>query len=318
MKAIEITAFGGPEVLKPCQRPIPEPQENEVLLRVAYAGVNRPDILQRTGHYPPPQGASDLPGLEVSGVVEKIGGGVTRVKTGDKVCALLPGGGYAQYAIASADLCLPVPDELPMDQAAALPETLFTTWKNLAGLARLKPGETALIHGGSSGIGTIAIQLAAFLGAKVYAVAGSPEKCALCEKLGAIKAYNRHTEKYDDIRPDVVLSMVGGDSVATDIALMNHGGRHVSIAFLAGKTAQVDISQVMRKNLTLTGSTLRDRPLSEKTALARGIEGYVWQAVIEGRIRPVISKTFPLDLAAEAHALLEANETGGKIVLQAS
>lgn len=317
MKAIEITAFGGPEVLQPCERPVPVPAHGEVLLRVAYAGVNRPDILQRTGHYPPPQGASDLPGLEVSGIVEQVGEGVTRVKKGDAVCALLPGGGYAQYAIAHADLCLPVPDGLPMDEAAALPETLFTTWKNLAGLARLKPGETLLVHGGSSGIGTIAIQLGVFLGAKVYAVAGSDEKCALCEKLGAVKAFNRHTQDYAAIRPDVVLSMVGGESVNKDIGLLNHGGRHINIAFLAGKMAQVDISQIMRKNLTLTGSTLRDRPLTEKAVLARGIEGYAWEAVAQGRIRPVISATFELEQASLAHALLEANETGGKVVLQA-
>jgi len=315
MKAIAISSFGGPDHLVVTDMPTPEPGEGEVLIKVSHASVNRPDILQRMGHYPPPPGASELPGLDVAGHIAAIGKDVTRWREGDAVCALLPGGGYAEYAVVDARLCLPVPFALRAEQAAALPETLFTVWRNLIGLGGLQAGETALIHGGASGIGTIAIQVAKWRGAEVYAVAGNAEKCALCEKLGATKAFNRHHEDYAQIEADVVLSMVGGDSVNKDIGLMKYGGRHVNIAYLTGRMASVDIAAVMAKKLVLTGSTLRNRPADEKAALAADIEKTVWDAVTHSRIHPVIDLVLPLEKAAQAHDLLEKGEIAGKIVL---
>lgn len=321
MNAVEIAAFGGPEVLKTAQRPVPAPAEGDVLIRVRAAGVNRPDLLQRQGKYPPPPGVTDIPGLEAAGEVVQSRSPLW--KEGDRVCALLAGGGYAEYAAAPGGQCLPVPSALSMTEAAALPEAVFTVWNNLFVRGGLKAGETALIHGGASGIGTTAIQMAKAAGATVIVTAGTDEKCAACVALGADLAVNYKTRDFvAEIKVftggrgvDAVLDMAGGDWVARNIEALAPEGRHVSIAFLRGRTAEIDIGAVMNKRLVLTGSTLRGRTAAEKAELAAGIGRTVWPHVGAGRIRPVIFRTFPLDRAADAHAALEKGDHVGKIVL---
>ncbi len=321
MTAIEISTPGGPEVLKPVQRPIPSPGEGDILIRVAAAGVNRPDLLQRQGNYPPPPGASDIPGLEVAGTVAALGAGVTGWKVGDSLCALLAGGGYAMFAAVPELQCLPIPDGLSVVEAAALPETLFTCWTNLVDGGDLKAGETVLIHGGASGIGTIAIQLAKALGATVIATAGTPEKCDACRHLGADLAINYKTEDFVKVLKtagktvDVVLDIVGGDYVRRNIEIMAQGGRHVSIASLGGAEATIPIFRIMQKRLILTGSTLRARAPAEKGAIAARLLETVWPMIAGGQLRPQVHASYPLARAADAHAALEAGDHIGKIVL---
>ena len=316
MQVIEITKFGSPAVLKPAERPCPEPAQGEVLIRVKAAGVNRPDIVQRLGKYPPPPGITDIPGLEVAG--EIVGSKDSGWVKGQKVCALLAGGGYAEYAIAPGGQCLPVPENLDMTQAAALPEAVFTVWNNLFRLGRLQPAQTVLIHGGSSGIGTTAIQMAKAAGAVIFVTAGTDEKCEACLKLGADFAVNYKTQDFVQMigkeRIDVVLDMVGGDYVPRNMEVLKTDGRHVSIAFLNGPKAEIDIPAIMRKRLILTGSTLRPRPVAEKQILRDEILEKVWPQIRTGLIKPVIDKIFPLSAAAKAHETLEGDHVG-KIVL---
>jgi putative PIG3 family NAD(P)H quinone oxidoreductase len=323
MKAVAISAPGGPEVLRLVDRPSPPPQAGDVLIRVAAAGVNRPDVLQRQGRYPPPPGASEIPGLEVAGTVETFGAGAGDWKVGDAVCALVAGGGYAELCAAPAPQCLPVPDGLSLLEAAAIPETFFTVWHNVFERGRLTEGETLLAHGGSSGIGTTAIQLARARGARVIATAGSPEKCRACERLGAERAIDYRQEDFvPAVRDltggrgvDVVLDMVGGDYTPRNLQCLAVEGRLVQIAFLKGPKVELDWMAVMQKRLTLTGSTLRPRPVEEKGAIARALRAEVWPLLEKGRVRPVIHATFPLAQAAEAHRLMESSQHIGKIVL---
>ena len=312
MQAIEIK---NPGILTLRERPIPAPKSGEVLIRVAASGVNRPDLLQRIGKYPPPPGITDIPGLEVAGII--VESNDPQWNTGDKVCALISGGGYAGYVVAPGGQCLPVPSNLSLIEAAALPETVFTVWNNVFVRGQLKPGETLLIHGGSSGIGTTAIQMAKAHGARVVITAGSDEKCAICKQLGADIAINYKTHDFADELSDVdvVLDMVGGDYIARDIKIMNDGGRHVSIATMQSATAEIDIRQIMQKRITLTGSTLRPRSIEEKTALAAGIRKTVWPWIEQGKLKPLIHATFPLAEAQKAHELLESGNMSGKIVL---
>lgn len=318
MKVIEISTFGAAEVLKPSERPLPEPAAGEVLIKVHAAGVNRPDIVQRLGKYPPPPGITDIPGLEVAG--EIAASNSEEWKEGDKVCALLAGGGYAEYAVAPAGQCLPVPDNLDMVQAAALPETIFTVWNNLFKRGGLQPGQTALVHGGASGIGTTAIQMVKAWGAKIIITAGTDDKCASCRGLGADAAINYKTQDFvaeigkDQI--DVVLDMVGGAYVPRNLEVLKTDGRHVSIAFLNGAKAEISIPLIMQKRLVMTGSTLRPRPVAEKQALRDEIREQIWPHVESGAIKPLIYKTFPLDQAAAAHKALESGDHVGKIVLK--
>jgi NADPH2:quinone reductase len=323
MIVIEITQPGGPEVLKPVERPAPEPGPGEVLIRVEAAGVNRPDIMQRQGNYPPPPGASDVPGMEVAGRIVRVGVGVEGWKADDAVCALLAGGGYAEYAAAPALQCLPVPQGLSMVEAAALPEAVFTCWTNLVDGGRLASGETVLIHGGASGIGTTGIQLAKALGARVFATAGSPEKCAACRALGAELAIDYKTEDFvpavkaatDGAGVDLVLDMVGGDYVRRNIEALAKGGRHVSIASQAGAEATIPIFRIMMKRLILTGSTLRARSVAEKGAIAAALRQHVWPMIESGKLRPRIHAVYRLSEAASAHRALESGDHIGKIVL---
>ncbi|WP_448207346.1 NAD(P)H-quinone oxidoreductase [Azospirillum sp. sgz302134] len=323
MTCIEISQPGGPAVLRPTQRPAPVPGPGEVLVAVEAAGVNRPDLLQRQGRYDPPPGASDLPGLEVAGRVVAIGEGVTEWAAEDAVCGLVAGGGYARYCVVPAAQLLPVPKGFGMIEAAAVPETYFTVWTNVFERGALQPGETFLVHGGSSGIGTTAIQLAKAFGAKVFTTAGSADKCRACEELGADRAIDYKTEDFAAVIKqetggrgvDVVLDMVGGDYIARDIDIMAPDGRHVSIAFLQGPKVSINMFPVMTKRLTLTGSTLRARPVAEKGRIARALREKVWPLLESGTIKPVIHKTFPLEQAAEAHALMESSTHIGKIVL---
>ncbi len=320
MNCVEITEPGGPEVLKPTTRPVPVPAEGEVLIRVDAAGVNRPDCIQRLGNYAPPPGVTDIPGLEVSGTV--IGNGVGRWSEGDRVCALVAGGGYAEYVTTPAVQCLPIPGGLSEIEAAALPETFFTVWTNVFMRAGLQPGETILVHGGSSGIGTTAIQIASRLGARVLVTAGSVEKCQACLDLGAERAVNYREEDYvaaaKEFGPggvDVVLDMVGGDYIPRNIKALKPDGRHVNIAFLGGSKVEVDFMPMMLKRLTLTGSTLRPQSVERKGAIAEALEQRVWPMITAGDIRPMIHATFPLAEAAAAHALMESSQHIGKIVL---
>ena len=323
MTAIKVRQPGGPESLVPVALPVPAPGDGEVLIRVRAAGVNRPDLLQRQGLYPPPPGAPDTPGLEVAGEIVGIGPGVSRWKTGDRVTALVAGGGYAEYCLAPAPQCLPVPDGLDMVEAAALPETFFTVWVNVFERGRLQPGETLLVHGGASGIGTTAIMMASALGARVFATAGGPEKCAACEKLGAARAIDYRSEDFVEIvrtetggkGVDVVLDMIGGPTVARNVQAMAQDGRMSFIAFLEGSRVEVDLLPLMLKRLTLTGSTLRARPVAYKGEVAAALEARVWPLVASGRLRPVIDSTFPLKDAAAAHERLESRGTVGKVVL---
>jgi len=326
MRAIEITQPGKPEVLRPCERPTPTPQAGEVLIRVIAAGINRPDVLQRMGHYPVPPGASDLPGLEVAG--EIVGGDLegSGFRKGDLVCALVQGGGYAEYCAAPAGQCLPIPAGLTPLEAASLPETFFTVWSNVFQRARLADGESLLVQGGSSGIGVTAIQIASALGHRVFATAGSADKCRACEELGAERAINYREEDFaavvksvtDGRGVDVVLDMVGGDYLPREIDCLADDGRIALIALLGGAKANVDLGQVLRRRLTITGSTLRPRPVAFKVQVARELRERVWPLLAAGRIKPVIYRTFPLEEAAEAHALMESSTHVGKIVLVVS
>ncbi|HEU4851213.1 MAG TPA: NAD(P)H-quinone oxidoreductase [Telluria sp.] len=324
MRAIEITQPGPPDVLKPVDRPVPVPQPGEVLIRVHAAGINRPDVLQRLGKYPVPPGASDLPGLEVAG--EIVDGDVegSGFAIGDKVCALVQGGGYAEYCTAPVAQCLPVPHGLSMVEAASLPETFFTVWTNVFDRARLAPGETLLVQGGSSGIGVTAIQMAAALGHRVFATAGSEEKCRACEALGAERGINYTTEDFsavvkeltDGRGVDVILDMVAGQYVAREIDCLADDGRLGIIALLGGAKAELDMGQVLRRRLTISGSTLRPRPVAFKAAIAARLRERIWPLIEAGRIKPVVFKTFPLEQAAEAHRLMESSSHIGKIVLE--
>ena len=323
MKVIEIASPGGPEVLRLAERPVPVPGPAEVLVKVAAAGVNRPDVLQRLGLYPPPPGASDIPGLEIAGTVVAAGSGAEQA-IGGHVCALVTGGGYAEYCIAPAGTCLPVPDVMRMTEAAALPETLFTVWVNLFERGFAADGDTVLVHGGTSGIGTMAIKLGSLFGLQVIVTCGSDGKCDAALKMGAIHAVNYRTADFvSEVREftagrgvAVVLDMVGGDYVARNLACLSDEGRHVSIAFQRGATAEIPIADVMRRRLMLTGSTLRPRDLIFKTMVADEIARTVWPYVEGNRLKPVIDSVFPLAEAAAAHARMESGEHIGKIVLE--
>lgn len=322
MKAVAIREPGGPEVLELAEIATPAPGHGEILIRVEAAGVNRPDTIQRMGLYPPPPGAPETPGLEVAGEVVATGAGVTRWKAGDKVCALVGGGGYAEYCLAHEAHALPVPKGLSMTEAAALPETFFTVWTNVFERGALKAGKTFLVHGGTSGIGTTAIQLAVILGATVIATAGSAEKCKAIEALGATAINYREQDFVEVVKTltegrgvDVILDMVGGDYIERNIKAAATDGRIVSIAFLNGSTANVNFMPIMLKRLTLTGSTLRPRSIEEKAALAAALEAKVWPLIEAARVKPLIDKVFPLGDAAGAHALMEKSSHIGKIVL---
>jgi NADPH:quinone reductase len=323
MRAIEIRTFGGPEVLTPVERPMPVPSAGEVLIEVAAAGVNRPDVSQRQGKYPPPPGASDIPGLEIAGTIVQTAGEVGEWRAGDRVCALVSGGGYAEYCAAPAPQCLPVPRGFSDVEAAAIPETFFTVWTNVFERGRLTEGESFLVQGGSSGIGTTAIQLAHARGARVFATAGSAEKCAACERLGAERAINYHEEDFVAVvreatsgrGVDVILDMVGGEYVARHIELLAANGRLVQIATLGGAKAQIFLPAIMQRRLTITGSTLRARSVAEKGAIAAALRASVWPLLDAGRVRPVVFRTFALNDAAEAHQLMESGAHIGKIVL---
>jgi NADPH2:quinone reductase len=323
MTVVEIAGPGGPEQLQPALRPVLQPGNDEVLVRVAAAGVNRPDVMQRQGRYPPPPGASDLPGLEIAGEIVALGPKAAGLKIGDKVTALLPGGGYAEYAIAAAPLCLPVPSGISMVEAAAIPETFFTVWTNLFERGRCKPGDTVLVHGGTSGIGTTAIQLAAVWGARVFATAGSDEKARACERLGAVRGINYRTEDFVAViraqtegkGVDVTLDIVAGSYVARNLEIAALEGRVVTISLLGGSRAEINMNVILTKRLTLTGSTLRSRTVAQKAEVAEAVRKNVWPLLAAGRVRPVIHATFPLAEAAEAHRLMETSNHIGKIVL---
>ena len=323
MVAVEIATPGGPEQLKPTTRPLPRPGAGEVLIRVAAAGVNRPDVMQRQGRYPPPPGASDLPGLEVAGDIAALGENVTGLAIGDPVTALLSGGGYAQYAIAAAPLCLPVPSGLSMVEAAAIPETFFTVWTNLFERGHCKAGDTVLIHGGTSGIGTTAIQLATAWGARVFATAGTHAKARACEELGAVRGIDYKTEDFVEVvnhategkGVDVILDMVAGPYVQRNLDAAAVEGRIVVIAVLGGARAEIKMHTIMAKRLTLTGSTLRPRTVAQKAQVADGVRRNVWPLLASRRVRPIIHATFPLAEAAAAHRLMESSSHVGKIVL---
>ena len=328
MTVIEITQPGDPDVLQPAQRPIPEPSSGELLIRVAAAGVNRPDIMQRLGKYPPPPGASDIPGLEVAGTVAEIaaeGDNASRWTIGDRVCALVAGGGYADYCAAPIRHCLPVPDGMDFVTAAAIPETYFTVWTNLFERGQLHRGESALVHGGTSGIGTTAIQLGRAFGATVYATAGTDEKGAACERIGAARAINYRTSDFVAVvrdlthgrGVDVVLDIVGGEYLQKNVDCLAMHGRLVQIGLQGGAKAQVNLATLMQRRLTITGSTLRPRTVAEKGAIARDLENHVWPLLATRQVAPVIHKTFPLTAAADAHRLLESGAVIGKLVLVA-
>jgi NADPH2:quinone reductase len=321
MKAIGIEKPGGPEVLKLVELPVPVPGTGELLVKVRAAGINRPDVLQRKGGYPPPPGAPSTPGLEIAGEVTAVGEGGRRYKAGEAVCALVPGGGYAEYCIAAEDNALPIPPGFSFAEAAALPETYFTVWTNVFDRGRLQPGETLLVHGGSSGIGTTAIQLAHAFGSTVVVTAGSEEKCEACVRLGASLAINYRTQDFvtvlkgKGIAPDVILDMVGGDYVGRNLQAAAMHGRIVIIAFQQGSKLEAEFLPLMLKRLTLTGSTLRPRSVAEKAGIARALEERVWPLLAQGRCKPVMFKTFPLAEAAAAHRLMESSAHIGKIVL---
>lgn len=321
MRAVEITSPGGPEVLQITSRSVPQPAHGQVVLRVAYAGVNRPDALQRAGSYAPPPGASDLPGLEASGEVVALGDGVTALSIGDKVCALLPGGGYAEYVATPAAHCLPVPDKLDMKQAACLPETCFTVYSNVFTRGGLQAGERFLIHGGSSGIGTTAIQLANASGARVFVTAGSDAKCQACLNLGAERAINYKTDDFVDVMQaeggaQLILDMVGGDYIPRNLKALANDGRLVQIAFLQGPQVQMNFAEMMTRRLHLTGSTLRPQSDLAKARIAEDLREKVWPLIAAGRFAPVMDSEFDLAEAAAAHARMESSGHIGKIVLK--
>jgi NADPH:quinone reductase len=323
MTVVEIAAPGGPEQLKAALRPVPRPGAGEVLVRVAAAGVNRPDVMQRQGNYPPPPGASDIPGLEIAGEIVALGANVSGLSIGARITALLSGGGYAEYAVAAAPLCLPIPDGLNMVEAAALPETYFTVWTNLFERGGCKSGDTVLIHGGTSGIGTTAIQLAREWGARVFATAGSAEKARACEGFGAVRGINYRTEDFVEVirqesggkGVDVILDMVAGSYVARNFQAAAMEGRIVVISLIGGSRAEINLGVMLTKRLTLTGSTLRARTVAQKAAVADGVRRNLWPLLSTGRVRPVIHATFPLTKASEAHRLMETSQHIGKIVL---
>jgi NADPH2:quinone reductase len=324
MRVVTVQQFGGPEVFAIGEAPLPEPGPGEVLIRVAAAGINRADILQRQGHYPPPPGASPILGLEVSGNVIESGHGDTRWKTGDAVCALLPGGGYAEYCIANSGYCLPVPKSVPLVEAAALPEAVFTVWANLFTQPYLRAGESFLTHGGTSGIGTTAIQMAKAFGARVITTAGSAEKCQFCVSLGAERAFNYREEdwasaamEWSDSRGiDVILDMVGGNYFPKHLKLLAPRGRLIHIATQRGAEVTADLRLIMSKRLVVTGSTLRSRPVEEKTALRDQIEEHVWPLVESGVIHPIIDRIFPLEAVAAAHQRMQSSQHIGKLLLK--
>ncbi len=323
MTVVEIAAPGGPEQLKTAVRPLPKPGDGEVLVRVRAAGVNRPDVMQRQGRYPPPPGASDLPGMEIAGEVVALGPKVSGVSLGDKVTSLLPGGGYAEYAIAAAPLLMPIPKGLSMVEAAAIPETFLTVWTNLFERGRCKAGDIVLIHGGTSGIGTTAIQLAKAWGARVFATAGSEAKARACEALGAVRGIDYKTEDFVEViraetngyGVDVTLDMVAGSYVQRNLDIAAVEGRVVTISLLGGSRAEINVGMILIKRLTLTGSTLRSRTVAQKAAVAEAVRQNVWPLLESGKVRPVIFKTFPLAEASEAHRLMESSNHIGKIVL---
>ncbi len=323
MTAIAITQAGGPDVLQPAAADVPRPGEGEVLVRVVAAGVNRPDVLQRQGLYPPPPGASPIPGLEIAGEVVARGPGASAFNIGDMVCALVNGGGYAQFCVSHEATALPIPAGIGLIEAAALPETAFTVWSNVFDRAALKPGEIFLVHGGASGIGTMAIQMARSFGARVFATARGSEKCAICERLGAERAIDYETEDFVSViksasqgrGADVILDMVGGDYVARNISAAAEDGRIVQIAFLRGSRIEADLMRLMLKRLTLTGSTLRARPIAVKAKIAEALKAQVWPRIEAGEIKPVIDRQFALRDAGAAHRLMESNEHIGKIML---
>jgi NADPH2:quinone reductase len=322
MLAIEISQWGGPDVLRPVQRPDPKPRPGEVLVRVEAAGVNRPDLMQRLGKYPPPPGASDIPGLEIAGIVIDANGG-TRWREGNRVCALVAGGGYAELCAVPAVQCLPMPVNMDAARAAAIPETYFTVWTNLFQRARLRVGERVLIHGGTSGIGSTAIQLARAFGAVAYATAGTDEKCRACVDMGAASAINYRSEDFvagvarltRSEGVDVVLDIIGGDYLPRNIECLRIDGRLVQVGLIGGSRSAIDLRLILQNRLTLTGSTLRPRSIEEKGAIARELEAKVWPLLTRGEIGPIVHTTLPLREAAEAHRLLESGEVIGKIVL---
>ncbi|MCC2970359.1 NAD(P)H-quinone oxidoreductase [Massilia sp. IC2-476] len=324
MRAIHITQPGNPDVLQLCERPTPVPKAGEVLIKVHAAGINRPDVLQRLGKYPVPPGASELPGLEVAGEIVDGDYAAASFNKGDMVCALVQGGGYAEYCTAPAEQCLPIPEGLTPLEAASLPETFFTVWTNVFDRARLAPGETLLVQGGSSGIGVTAIQLATALGHRVFATAGSDDKCRACEQLGAERGINYRTEDFAQVVKeltggkgvDVILDMVAGDYLPREIDCLADDGRIALIALLGGAKAEIDLGQVLRRRLSISGSTLRPRPVAFKAAIARSLRERVWPLFAQGKLKPVIYRRFPLAQAAEAHALMESSTHVGKIVLE--
>ena len=323
MIAISIVKPGGPEVLQAIELPVPRPGPREVLIRVTAAGVNRPDLMQREGKYPPPPGASDIPGLEISGTVTAIGPAVERWREGGAVCALVSGGGYAEYCVAPDVQCLPIPSNVDVVSAAAMPETYFTVWTNVFERGRLAPGESLLVHGGGSGIGTTAIQMARAFGARVFATAGTDERCAACEQLGAERAINYKTEDFaavvmsatDGKGVDVILDMVGAPYFSRNVDSLALEGRLVQIAVLHGAKAEINLVRLLRQRITITGSTLRSRTIEQKGAIAGAVEKTVWPLVEAGTIRPIVHATFPLARAAEAHRLMESGSHFGKILL---
>lgn len=321
MTAVEITAPGGPEVLQPCTKPVPVPGHGQIVIRVAYAGVNRPDALQRAGMYAPPPSASPLPGLEASGVVVEVGPGCSRYAIGDRVCALLPGGGYAEYVACPEAHALPIPEGMDMKSAACLPETCFTVWSNVVMRGGLKGGERFLVHGGSSGIGTTAIQIAAALGARVFTTAGSEEKCAACVGLGAERALNyREADFVEVLRAEgganLILDMVGGSYLPRNVKALADDGRLVQIAFLTGPKVELNFAEVMMRRLTITGSTLRPQSDLAKARIAAEVEAHVWPMIARGAFAPVLDSEFPLVDAAAAHRRMESSGHIGKIVLK--
>ena len=323
MICVEITAPGGPEVLKAVERPDPVAGPGEVLIRVAAAGVNRPDVLQRRGAYPPPAGASDIPGLEVSGTIARVGQGVNGLREGDAVCALVSGGGYADLCVAPAPQCLRVPSSVDLVAAGTIPETFFTVWTNVFDRGRLQAGETALFHGGSSGIGTTAIQIAHTRGAVVFVTVGSDEKARACEALGARRAINYRTQDFVDVTRELtggrgvnlILDIMGGSYLPRNLAALAMDGRLVEIGLMGGETASIDLRRILGRRLTITGSTLRPRSVEEKGQIAAALEREVWPSLEAGVVKPIVYKTFPLAEAAAAHRLMESSEHIGKIVL---
>ena len=324
MRVVEVGAFGPPEGLTVGDRPVPVPSSEEVLVEVAGAGVNRADVMQRRGHYPPPEGASDLLGLEVSGTVVAVGDGVSRWQVGDLVCGLVTGGGYAEYCVVPTPLCLPIPRGVDLVDAAALPEACLTVWTNVFDAGRLQPGERFLVHGGSSGIGTTAIQLARLWGADVFATAGTAEKCIECERLGATRAINYRDAEFTDALwaatdghgIDIILDMVGGPYLKPNLESLSVEGRLVLIGLMGGRKAEIDLATLMSRRLVITGSTLRSRSVGQKAAIADAVCARVWPWIAAGRFQPVIHAKFSLDEAAEAHRTMEASSHVGKLLLQ--